>query len=194
VALRTVAILRAFGAERSREIASRCWEIGVDLVEVPVQGEDGWASLAAVADAAYGRAFGAGTVLSAYDARRAVDVGASVIVAPGIDADVVTAALDAGALPLPGVLTPTDVALAHRLGVRTCKLFPASLVGPSWLGHIRGPFPDMGFVAVGGIDHVNAPDYLRAGAVGVAFGSGVAKLLATPDPSRVVADLHALVT
>ena len=45
--LRTVAILRAFDPDKSRELALRCWEIGIDLVEVPVQGEAGWASLTA---------------------------------------------------------------------------------------------------------------------------------------------------
>jgi len=189
--LRTVAILRALGPNLSRDLAIRCWDAGFDLVEVPVQGDLGWASLAAVADAAAGRAFGAGTVLSVPASRRATDMGASVIVSPGIDAAVVSAALESGATPLPGVMTPTDVCLAHALGLSVCKLFPAAQVGPQWLAHIRGPFPSMRFVAVGGVDHLNARDYLSAGAVGVGFGSSVQRVLAEPDPSGVVAALHA---
>lgn len=191
--LRTVAILRSFGAERSRELALRCWELGFDLVEVPVQGDPGWASLAAVAEVSDGRPFGAGTVLTAEDAHRAAGSGASVVISPGIDAAVVEAARAAGALPLPGVMTPSDVTLAHSLGLTACKLFPASQVGPGWLGHIRGPFPSMRFVAVGGVDHSNAADYLRAGAAGVGFGSSVERLLGAPDPAGVVAELHSLV-
>ncbi len=192
-ALRTVAILRALGAETSRELALRCWEIGMDLVEVPVQGESGWAALAAVAEVADGRPFGAGTVLTAEASRRATGLGASVILSPGIDAEVVTATLESGALPVPGVMTPSDVTLADALGLRVCKLFPATQVGPQWLGHIRGPFPAMRFVAVGGIDHVNARDYLAAGAIGVGFGSSVQRVLDASDPAGVIAGLHALV-
>ena len=190
--LRTVAILRSFGPERSRELALRCWEIGVDLVEVPVQDDMGWASLTAVATVSDGRPFGAGTVLTVEDSHRATDIGASVVISPGIDAAVVEAAQEAGAMPLPGVMTPTDVTLAHSLGLSLCKLFPASQLGPPWLGHIRGPFPAMRFVAVGGIDHVNAVDYLRAGAAGVGFGSSIEGVLAAPDPAGVIAGLHAL--
>lgn len=190
--LRTVAILRSFGPERSRELALRCWDIGVDLVEVPVQDDRGWASLAAVASVAEGRPFGAGTVLTTDDSHRATDLGASVVISPGIDAAVVEAARAAGALPLPGVMTPTDVTLAHSLGLSVCKLFPASQMGPAWLAHIRGPFPAMRFVAVGGVDHLNAVDYLRAGAAGVGFGSSVEGVLEAPDPAGIIAGLHAL--
>jgi 2-dehydro-3-deoxyphosphogluconate aldolase / (4S)-4-hydroxy-2-oxoglutarate aldolase len=193
IRLRTVAILRAFAADVTQEMACRSWAAGVDLVEVPVQGEAGWSALAAVAEVADGRPFGAGTVLTPGDARRAVDLGASVIISPGIDASVVEAARDANALPLPGVFTPSDVSLAVRLGLTAGKLFPASLAGPEWLSHIRGPFPAFGIVAVGGIGPANAADFLRAGAIGVGFGGSMEKLLAADDPAADVAELHALV-
>lgn len=191
--LRTVAILRAFDPSASQELAQQCWRVGMDLVEVPVQGEGGWAALQAVASCAQGRPFGAGTVLTADDARRAVGLGASVVISPGIDAEVVQAAIDAGALPLPGVTTPSDVTLATRLGLTTCKLFPASQVGAGWLGAIRGPFPQIRFVAVGGVGLGNAAEYLRAGAVGVGFGGSITEILSSADPAKVVADLHALI-
>lgn len=192
VRLRSVAILRGFGPERSREHAEECWAAGVDLIEVPVQGEAGWESLGAVAAIADGRSFGAGTVLTPGDARRAIDLGATVVISPGVDPAVVDAAVDAGVVPLPGVLTPSDVGTAARHGARTVKLFPASVVGPDWLPALRGPFPHVGVVAVGGIDLRNAADYLRAGAVGVGFGSSIVELLRSADPAGAVAELHAL--
>jgi Entner-Doudoroff aldolase len=191
--MRTVAILRAFAPAETEDLARRSWDAGIDLVEVPVQGDAGWAALASVAECADGRPFGAGTVLTAADARRAADLGASVIISPGIDAVVVEAAHDSGALALPGVFTPSDVTLAFSLGVRTCKLFPASLVGPQWVAQLRGPFPGIGIVAVGGVGRANAADYLRAGAVGVGFGSSIGDVLAVADPAAEIAALHALV-
>jgi 2-dehydro-3-deoxyphosphogluconate aldolase/(4S)-4-hydroxy-2-oxoglutarate aldolase len=190
--LRTISILRGFEPERSRDHAQECWSVGMDLVEVPVQGEPGWASLQAVAEVANGRLFGAGTVLTVEDARRALDLGASVIIAPGVDAAVIDVTVAAGAIPMPGVLTPTDVGTAVRHGVGTVKLFPASVVGPSWIPALRGPFPRVGVVAVGGVDLGNAAEYLRAGAVGVGFGSSVVDLLRSADPAAAVEELHEL--
>ena len=189
--LRTIAILRSFDPERSQTLARGCWAAGMDLVEVPVQGERGWAALSAVADIADGRPFGAGTVLTPEDARRAADFCATVAISPGLDADVVRAAIAAGMVPLPGVFTASDVMLAGRLGVGAAKLFPASLAGTAWLAAMRGPFPGMRFVAVGGVDLSNAADFLSAGACGEGFGSSVEQILAAPDPAAVVAELHA---
>lgn len=190
--LRTVAILRGHDPQQSANLAEQCWGIGMDLVEVPVQGERGWAALAAVAQRAAGRLFGAGTVLSPEDTRRAVHLGAGVIISPGVDGDVLDATVRLRAVPLPGVMTPTDVSVAARHGVRTCKLFPATLVGPAWLKALRGPFPAMRFLAVGGVDLTNAAEFLTAGAAGIAFGSSITQLLALPDPAGAVAELHDL--
>ena len=190
--LRTVAILRSYDPKRSQALALQCWSAGMDLVEVPVQGERGWAALAAVSAIAGGRPFGAGTVLTPDDARRAADLGASVAISPGIDNDVVQAAVAAGMEPVPGVFTASDLTLASRLGVTAAKLFPASLAGPQWLGAMRGPFPGMRFVAVGGINMANAAEFLAAGACGVGFGSSVEEILAASDPKAVVAGLHAI--
>lgn len=190
--LRTISILRDLGPDRSRDYAEQCWSAGIDLVEVPVQGEAGWASLEAVADAAGGRTFGAGTVLTTEDARRAIELGASVVIAPGTDPSVINVVTQSGALALPGVLTPSDVTIAVQHGIGTVKLFPASVVGAGWITALKGPFPRVGVVAVGGIDLENAADYLRAGAVGVGFGSSIAQVLESADPAGVISELHAL--
>lgn len=190
--LRTVAILRSFDPEETQALAHQCWAAGMDLVEVPVQGERGWAALAAVAAIAGDRPFGAGTVVTPEDARRAADLGASVAISPGIDADVVRTAVAAGMTPLPGVFTASDLMLASRLGVTTAKLFPASLAGPQWLEAMRGPFPGLRLVAVGGIGVANAADFLVAGACGVGLGGSVGEILAAADPGAEVDRLHGL--
>jgi 2-dehydro-3-deoxyphosphogluconate aldolase/(4S)-4-hydroxy-2-oxoglutarate aldolase len=189
---RTVAILRGHEPQQTAHTARRCWDLGMDLVEVPVQGERGWAALERVGAIADGRVFGAGTVLSVADVHRARDLGATVIISPGVDRDVVEAALAAGAVPMPGVMTPTEVGMAAGLGLTTCKLFPASVVGPDWLGAMRGPFPSMRFVAVGGVDTGNAAEFIRAGAAGVAFGSSVESLLAGDGAAEYIREIHRL--
>jgi Entner-Doudoroff aldolase len=124
------------------------------------------------------------------DVQRARDVGASVVISPDIDVAVVEATLEAGLVMLPGVMTPTEIGVASRLGITLCKMFPATVLGAGWLRAIRGPFPEMRFIAVGGIDLANAPDFIAAGAAGVAFGTSVTGLLSQSDPAQALGSLH----
>jgi Entner-Doudoroff aldolase len=189
-ALRTIAILRGFDPARTCQIAEQAWSAGIDLVEVPVQDQAGWKSLEAVA-AVQGRGrLGIGTVLHVEDVARAAELGCSVVISPGLDPAVLEASLAAGLVPLPGVFTASEVALAVRLGLDTVKLFPASTGGPSHLKALRGPFPSICFIAVGGVDAENAAQYVRAGAAGVAFGSSIEGLMASPDPATAIRSLH----
>lgn len=190
---RTIAILRGHSPQLTANIAEQCWAIGMDLVEVPVQGAIGWEALKAVADCADGRAFGAGTVLATGDVTRAVSLGASVIISPGVDAEVVLATQAAGALPLPGVMTPTDLALAAKLGLTGAKLFPADVVGLGWIKALKGPFPSMDIVAVGGVNANNAANWIASGASGVAFGSSITALLGMGNAAKRISDLHELI-
>ncbi|MBL1102140.1 bifunctional 4-hydroxy-2-oxoglutarate aldolase/2-dehydro-3-deoxy-phosphogluconate aldolase [Streptomyces coffeae] len=108
---------------------------------------------------------GAGTVCTSDDAARAADAGAGFLVTPGL--------LD----PLPelpvvmGALTPTEIIIARDRGARAVKLFPSCLGGPGYLTALRGPFPDVPFVPVGGIDLAAARAYIAAGALAVGVGT-----------------------
>jgi 2-dehydro-3-deoxyphosphogluconate aldolase/(4S)-4-hydroxy-2-oxoglutarate aldolase len=65
---------------------------------------------------------GVGTVLTADQARSAVDVGAKFLVTPGIRASVAEVATDSGIPVIMGALTPTEVLVALDLGPRL-KIF-----------------------------------------------------------------------
>jgi 2-keto-3-deoxy-6-phosphogluconate aldolase len=72
---------------------------------------------------------------------------------------------------LPGVATATEAHRALRLGLAWQKVFPAAVLGTGWIAAMRAPFPDVRFVATGGVDAANAEAFLQAGATAVAFGS-----------------------
>ncbi|MET7674500.1 bifunctional 4-hydroxy-2-oxoglutarate aldolase/2-dehydro-3-deoxy-phosphogluconate aldolase [Streptomyces seoulensis] len=182
-----MAILRGMPLEKSVELAVRAWELGIECVEVPVQSREAAEVLAAVAEAGAGRgrSVGAGTVTTTERLAWAVSAGAAFTVAPGLDAEVARASLDAGLPHLPGVATATDVQAARTLGLDWLKAFPASVLGPDWFRAMRGPFPEVPFVATGGIDASNAAVYLAAGAKVVAVGSA----LDDPTQLRSLADL-----
>lgn len=116
-------------------------------------------------------AIGAGTVLSVDAARRAVDAGATFLVAPHLDPEVVAWAAERGIPMLPGAATATEVLAAWRAGAAAVKVFPASAVGPSFLRELRGPFPGIPLQPTGGITVDDAGDYIRVGAIAVGMGS-----------------------
>jgi 2-dehydro-3-deoxyphosphogluconate aldolase/(4S)-4-hydroxy-2-oxoglutarate aldolase len=178
---RIMAILRGLPERETVELASRAWDLGIRLVEVPVQTPDALPSLRAAVAAGRERGLpvGAGTVISLEQVREVARAGAAFTVAPGFDPAVATASAGMGLPHLPGVATPGEIQAALRHGLTWLKAFPASVLGPAWFTAMRGPFPQIKLVATGGLDARTAPDYLAAGARVVAVGSALA------DPAQV---------
>ncbi|MDG4824782.1 bifunctional 4-hydroxy-2-oxoglutarate aldolase/2-dehydro-3-deoxy-phosphogluconate aldolase [Asanoa sp. WMMD1127] len=172
-----LAILRDVPVERAVALAETVWDSGLGAVEVPIQTPEAVACLRAVAAAAANRGavVGAGTVVTVEQVRVAADAGAAFTVAPGLDLDVVAASAAAGLPHLPGVATPSEVHHAVKAGCGWLKAFPAASLGPGWLRELRGPFPDVRFVATGGIGAHNARDFLAAGAKAVGVGGAVTR-------------------
>ena len=78
---------------------------------------------------------------------------------------------------LPGAITPTEAANAHRWGADFVKLFPNSEFKPSYIKALAAPLSHIKFLAVGGVNADNLKEYLAAGAVGI----GVATAIASRD-------------
>jgi 2-dehydro-3-deoxyphosphogluconate aldolase / (4S)-4-hydroxy-2-oxoglutarate aldolase len=172
-----MAILRNVPVERAVALAETVWASGLGAVEVPIQTPEAVECLRAVAAAAAARGavVGAGTVVTVEQVAVAADAGAVFTVAPGLDLDVVAASAAAGLPHLPGVATPSEVHHAVKAGCDWLKAFPAGSLGPNWLREVRGPFPDVRFVATGGIGAHNARDFLAAGAQALGVGGAVTR-------------------
>nr|MDP9457305.1 bifunctional 4-hydroxy-2-oxoglutarate aldolase/2-dehydro-3-deoxy-phosphogluconate aldolase [Actinomycetota bacterium] len=117
---------------------------------------------------------GAGTVTTTDEVEKAVAAGATFLVSPGCDPELVPVMRGTGLAVLPGVLTPSEVMLAGRLGVSVVKLFPGSLGGPSYLKALRGPFPGVSFLPTGGVSEGNVRGWFGAGAFAVGAGGALA--------------------
>jgi 2-dehydro-3-deoxyphosphogluconate aldolase/(4S)-4-hydroxy-2-oxoglutarate aldolase len=170
-----IAILRGLPAAETVMIAEAVWDTGIGIVEVPVQSERAFEALGAVADRAKARGelVGAGTVISIEHVEQAFGLGAAFTVAPGFDLDVMRASEDLGMPHLPGVGTASEVHRALAAGATWVKVFPAGALGPEWIKQMRGPFPDVHYVATGGVDASNAAAFMAAGASALGIGSAV---------------------
>ncbi|GAA2049470.1 bifunctional 4-hydroxy-2-oxoglutarate aldolase/2-dehydro-3-deoxy-phosphogluconate aldolase [Catenulispora yoronensis] len=125
------------------------------------------------AGAAAGHRLGAGTVLTAAQAREAVDAGVAFLVTPGVRPEVAEVAHEAGVPVVLGALTPTEVAMALDLGTAAVKIFPARAFGPGYFKDLRGPYPGLPLVASGGVNAANAAEFLAQGALAVCAGTEV---------------------
>jgi len=109
---------------------------------------------------------GAGTVLDIETARACVDAGAAFVTSPGMNPGIVEFTARHKVAAIPGALTPTEVMVARDAGADLVKIFPCAAVGgPSYIKALRAPFPDVPFIASGGVDQVTASGFIRAGAV-----------------------------
>ncbi|MFE7065358.1 bifunctional 4-hydroxy-2-oxoglutarate aldolase/2-dehydro-3-deoxy-phosphogluconate aldolase [Microbacterium sp. NPDC057658] len=170
-----LAVLRAPSPELALEASEAVIRGGISGIEVTFSTPDAPAVIreliARHGDAAY---IGAGTVTTAEQATQAADAGAAFLVSPGSLPDLTRAMLDTGRVVMTGAMTPTEVMGALELGVDVVKIFPASLGGPSYLGALRGPFPDAPLMPTGGVKPDNLADWFAAGAVAVGAGGDLA--------------------
>ena len=145
---------------------------GISIVEVTMTVPDAPAVIRDIARQ-YGDdvLVGAGTVLSAEQAKRCIDAGADFIVSPGLSIPVLSVALACDKLAIPGALTPTELMSAQDKGAKVIKIFPCgNLGGPKYLRALKAPFPGAALIPTGGVNASNAAEFLRAGAFALGVG------------------------
>ena len=169
-----VAIGRHVSADAAPAIAEALAAGGVGAFELTLNEPeaDALRAIETVADRAPGLGLevGAGTVLTIAAGRRALDAGATFLVMPHLDPELVAWAATRGVPALPGCATPTEILAAWRAGAAAVKLFPASVAGPAFVRECRGPFPEIPLLPTGGVTVESAPAFIAAGAVGVGMG------------------------
>lgn len=166
-----VAVLRARHAREYAPVIDALVKGGVRSIELTLS-TDGVFDLLPEIRRQFGAdaEIGVGTVTSGEQVARALDGGADYIVTPAMVTDVIRAAVQAGVPVFPGGLTPTELLTGMQAGATAVKLFPASTVGPDYLGQLRGPFPHMQVIPSGGIGIDDAADWIAAGALAVSLG------------------------
>jgi 2-dehydro-3-deoxyphosphogluconate aldolase/(4S)-4-hydroxy-2-oxoglutarate aldolase len=113
---------------------------------------------------------GAGTVTSLQLLKEALNAGASFIVTPVVNADVIIHCVTRKIPVFPGAYSPTEILHAWELGATMVKVFPAETLGPSYIESIKAPLPQVKLMPTGGVDLRTLTAYKKAGADG--FGVG----------------------
>ena len=178
-----ISIVRgAFSPKETLQLAEALIAGGVRIVEVTLNSTHALASIRELQRFGSDVLVGAGTVRSAEDVTKAVDAGASFLIAPCLDLPSVRAAAQHEVLLLPGIFTASEAQAAFVAGCETVKLFPADVGGPAYLKALRAPLEHIDFIPTGGVTHETIADFHRAGAVAFGVGSALVKDVAiTPE-------------
>ncbi len=167
--LRASAILRTNDGGRALDAMRAVVRGGVGVCEFTLTIPGALEHIEALAAESPHVAVGAGTVLSAGQAREAVDAGARFLVSPVVDEAVIEAATELGVAVMPGCHTPTEMLRAHNAGAQLVKLFPMPGAGPLYMGACLGPMPFLKIVPTSGVDGDNVAEFLGRGAYAVGF-------------------------
>jgi 2-dehydro-3-deoxyphosphogluconate aldolase/(4S)-4-hydroxy-2-oxoglutarate aldolase len=167
---RLVAIVRGTDGPAAAKAALAAMEEGFRFVEIALTTPEALEAIRTVRSAAPEGCFvGAGTVLTAKDVHDAAAAGGQFSVTPAL-AESIDESARLGIPVLAGAMTPSEAYEAMNRGATAVKLFPASIGGPGYLKALRDPFPQIPFIAVGGVGLGEAAGYWEAGAIAVGLG------------------------
>lgn len=163
-------------ASKALALADALSEGGLPVAEITFRTRAAADAIKALRDQRPDFLVGAGTILDSESLDAARASGARFGLSPGFDPEIVAAAQAAGFPFAPGVMTPSEVSLAVRRGIRLMKYFPAGTVGPATLGSIGTPFAHLGlrFIPTGGVSQANMDDWLRLETVAAIGGTWIA--------------------
>ena len=175
--------MRGVPPERMTAAAQAMYEGGIRMLEITFtqnapQTADRTAAAIRAVNAAMGGCMlvGAGTVLTAAQARAAVEAGAKYLLSPNLDLEVMAEARRLGTAMIPGAMTPSEVACAWKAGAALVKLFPADTLGLPYITAMAAPLGPIPLLPMGGVNSRNLMEFLSHPSVaGVGVGSNIAK-------------------
>jgi 2-dehydro-3-deoxyphosphogluconate aldolase / (4S)-4-hydroxy-2-oxoglutarate aldolase len=134
---------------------------GVSAIEITLRTPQALAAMEAIAKHVPDMLLTAGTALNKIHLQQVKDVGATLVVSPGISVELLEGAKELGLVLLPGVATASELMLGLNHGLSHFKLFPASAInGIALAKAFSGPFPEAKFCTTGGISESDLSNYL----------------------------------
>ena len=176
-AVKIIAIVRGVEEQHIAGLAEALRDGGIPIMEVTLNTEGALGMIGRLQQQ-YGDSMyiGAGTVLDVEDAKRALDAGASYLVTPNTDEEVIRYAVERGAPIFPGAMTPTEVVKAWKAGATAIKIFPGASLGLGYLKEVMAPLNHIPMMAVGGVNEDNIGEFMRIGCYGVGIGGSLVNL------------------
>ena len=145
---------------------------GVPVAEVTFRAAGADTAIRLMKEACPDMLVGAGTVLTTEHVDKAIAAGATFIVTPGFDPELVAYCQSKNMPIYPGCTTPTDYHAALKFGLKVLKFFPAEQSGGlAKIKAMSAPFPMFKVMPTGGISLKNLKEYLSCPVICACGGS-----------------------
>ncbi len=162
---RLIAILRGITPDEILNVSKILVESGFKIIEVPLNSPEAFKSISMLVKAYKENKdifIGAGTVCSTKEVQTLKSTGASLVISPNVDVNVIKKSRELGLISSPGFLTPSEAYIAINAGANSLKLFPFKHFGIKYYEDIKVILPNkIPLVVVGGIDEKNICDLLE---------------------------------
>ena len=171
-----VPVVKIDDASKAEKLAKAMIDGGIPCAEVTFRTDAAEEAIKKMTKAYPEMLVGAGTVINAKLAEKAVNAGAKFIVSPGFNPETVEWCLAHNVPVVPGVATPSEIEKGLSYGLTVLKFFPSEASGGvAMLKDLSGPFSQVKFMTTGGINVNNLPDYAKAQNVLAIGGSWMVK-------------------
>jgi len=167
-----IGIIRGLSVDEIDFVLPIYKQAGFTTIEITLNTPEALSVISSLANQYNGELnLGAGTVCTLDDLTDAVNAGANFIVTPIFKAEVVKKCVSMEVPIFPGAFSPTEIYEAWELGASMIKLYPASVVGPSYVSAVLAPLNKVKLMPTGGIHLSNMLAFMKAGATSLGIGS-----------------------
>lgn len=169
-AMPIVGIMRNYPSETIKKIVPNYLKAGLNTLEITMNSYNAEEMISFLSKHYPDMNIGAGTVCDMSDLLKALDWGASFIVMPILNEEVVEFCSNNNIPVFPGAMTPSEIYKAWKLGATAVKIFPSVFFGPEYIKEIKGPLNEIKLLPTGGVSLTNIQDFFKNGASGVGMG------------------------
>ena len=169
-------VIKLNDAKDAVPLAKALCEGGLPCAEVTFRTAAAEESIRVMHEAYPDMVLAAGTVLTTEQVDRAVAAGASLIVSPGFDPEIVDYCISKNIEVVPGIVTPSELAQAVKRGLTRVKFFPAEAAGGlKMIKAMCAAYTNVRIMPTGGINAKNISEYLECDKIFCCGGSWMVK-------------------
>lgn len=189
-----VGIIRSIPIDVVQDVVPYYKKAGFTTLEITMNSENAEKIIYSLSKNHPDMNIGAGTVCTIDDLKSAIKAGASFIVTPFLDTEVMQYCVENEIPIFPGALTPLEINNASKFGAMAVKVFPATQLGPGYIKDILAPLNTAKLLPTGGVTIDNIADFFKAGAIGVGMGGSLfdKKLISSSDFSGLLSHFKAI--
>jgi len=120
-----------------------------------------------------GMMVGIGTILDTKTTEKYIKAGADFIISPIVNPEMAAVCKSHDKMWIPGAATLTEIVNAKTMGAEIIKVFPAAVLGPSFISSILPVVPDLQLMATGGVEPnlASLTTWFKTGIVCAGLGS-----------------------